>query len=205
MEPRGNLPRSPTDPLATAAPAFAAALNGSLRRAGLSGSPARVEVQPGWLAVTGAKAGRLTILPAEVVRLRVGYEETKYGRSCTCRLWLEGAESRALALEPVQRRDPAYGAAVRAFAAAVAGQGRIDRIETGISPAAALFLPVVFGLLFLVAAGISIFLLGNEPWWGRLIAPVVPGLVFALGIHLARSRYWPRPIRTLSDLEPHLA
>jgi hypothetical protein len=137
--------------------------------------------------------------------MRVGSEDTKYGRCYECRLWVAGSEAPPLVLQPLGRRPPEYGATVRAFAGALAAAGGLERIEGGVSRAAALFMPVAIGLLFLAAAGIALFALGNEPWWGRLLVPLVPGLLFALGVRLAITRYWPRPIRSLAELEPHLA
>jgi hypothetical protein len=184
--------------------AFDAALTRRLRRKGLAGRPARVAFEGGALTLSGAESGRVVIPLADVARLRVGSEDTKYGRHYVCCLWLVGSE-RPLVLLPLGRRPPEYGATVRGFAAELARSGGLERIEGGVSRAAALFMPVAFGLLLLAALGVSLFALGNEPWWGRLIVPLIPGLLFGLGLWLCVTRYWPRPIRSLADLDRHLA
>lgn len=187
------------------ATAFDAALTRRLRRRGLAGRPVRVAFEGGALTLSGAQSGHLRIAPADVTRMRVGSEDSKYGRHYVWQLWLADGAERSLALIPMQRGSPPYGATVRAFAAALANVGGLERIEGGLSRAAALYMPIAFGVLFLAAAGVSLFALGNEPWWGRLIVPVVPAVLLLVGIWLAITRYWPRPIRSLEELDRHLA
>jgi len=40
--------------------------------------------------------------------------------------------------------------------------------------------------------------LTNQPWWGRLLVPLLPGVLTALGIVAAR-RSWPRPVASLEE------
>lgn len=107
-------------------------------------------------------------------------------------------------ITPTSASWSAYGDAIRSLTSQLVAHQRHDRIEQGYSKFDAIFGPAMMGVLVIAAMGISIFALGNEPWWGRLLAPAIPLLIFGILLWLGVSRYWPRPIRELSDLDVQL-
>jgi len=87
---------------------------------------------------------------------------------------------------------------MRGFAAAMAADGRLARMEAGTSVVGSLLFPVMMGALFLAMSYVALFVLTNQPWWGRLLVPLLPGVLTALGIVAAR-RSWPRPVASLEE------
>lgn len=166
---------------------FTVPVTGALRRQGLRGREARVSLAGNALQLVGAEGGVLVIAPERVGRLRTGWEEIKNGLSHETRLWLVG-EAKPVVLHLKGRVATEYAQIIRGFA----GHLPPDRLETGTTPAGALFLPVAMGLLSLAAIGISLFVITEEPWWGRLLVPIVPVGVFLYGLHALR-RMWPKP------------
>ena len=71
-------------------------------------------------------------------------------------------------------------------------------MEGGTSVAGSLLFPGLVGALFLAACCVALFVLTNQPWWGRLLVPLLPGVMTALGIVAAR-RSWPRPVASLEE------
>ena len=61
---------------------------------------------------------------------------------------------------------------MRGFAAAMAADGRLARMEGGTSVAGSLLFPGLVGALFLAASCVALFVLTNQPWWGRLLVPL---------------------------------
>ncbi len=183
--------------------AFQAVLTGQLEKHGLAGSPVTAWVERGALALAGAKSGRVLIAPSRVMRMRIGYSESKSRRYHEAKLWLADTGER-VTLHPIWGHMPAYGAVMRDFARAMEKAGALDRVERGDSIATALILPVLMGLLALAAIFISVVVLEDEPWWGRMIAPIVPVALTGFGIWLAAARHWPRPIRSLAELDKQL-
>lgn len=167
--------------------AFTAPGTRRLKRRGIRGHEARVTLAGNALQIAGAEAGVLVVAPERVRRMRAGWEETKYGPHHETRLWLAG-EAKPLVLHLKGRAHAGYVEVIRGFARGLP----LDRLETGTTPAGALFLPIAFGLLSLAALGISLFVITEEPWWGRLLVPVVPVGVFFYGLHTLR-RMWPKP------------
>lgn len=167
--------------------AFPVPVTGALKRRGLRGSEARVTLAGNALQIAGTEGGVLVVAPERVRRMRSGWEETKYGPSIETRLWLAG-ETKPVALLLKNRAYADYAQVIRGFAEGLP----LDRLETGTTPAGALFLPIAFGLLSLAALGISLFVIAEEPWWGRMLVPAIPIGVFAYALHTLR-RTWPRP------------
>lgn len=156
----------------------------------------------GLLELRGEQTGVWQIAPEALERVRIGYSDGKR-RSYETQLWLADGSGR-LELVPLNHQWPAYVTVVRALAATLAGKGLLGRVETGSSRFGALLPVVLFGLLALAAIGISLFALGNEPWWGRLIVPALPLLLFSLFVWTAVKRAWPRPLARLDDLNVQL-
>jgi hypothetical protein len=133
----------------------------------------------------------------------VGYTDGSKRRDYETRIWLAQGKQ-ALRLTPYPHTWSAYTLTLRAFAALMAGQGRIANIEGGYSKFDALFAPVLTGLVALGAIGVSLFALGNSPWWARLIVPAVPLAVFGMLLYVGMARSWPRPLTDLAELEGQL-
>jgi hypothetical protein len=178
--------------------AFAVPVTRRLRAHGLRGREAQVTLAGDALQIAGADSGVLVLPPARVQRLRVGWEETKHGVIHEARLWLVG-EAKPLVLQLKRRAPDTYAEVIASFARALPP----DRLEHGTTKAAALFLPIAFGLLSAVALGISLFVLTEEPWWGRLLVPVVPVGVFLYGLYALR-RMWPGPVADQADFVRHI-
>lgn len=167
-----------------------------LRRLGIKGA-ATVRFDGAALLIDGAEGGRLTIVPSQVECLRSGRDNlVKYGPLYESRLWLNG-ERKPLMLSVMGTAIAGpYVATMRGFGAAMGRAGRLDRVQSGISGIDTLLWPALTGIVFLAAVGIALFVITNEPWWGRLIVPVAPGVVTAILAFVAR-RNWPRPVRSV--------
>lgn len=174
----------------------------SLRKAGLAGQHVRVALRDGALELRGEDGGALRIVPADVARMRIGYFDARR-RIYLTRIWPASSET-PLNLTPYPHTWSAYTQIMRGFAAAMRDDGRLGRIEGGSSKFDALFAPVLLGFLLLAAIGIAVFALGNEPWWGRLLVPAIPLLLFALLLRIGLTRYWPLSLRDLNELECQL-
>ncbi|WP_119420999.1 hypothetical protein [Desertibaculum subflavum] len=166
---------------------FAVPVTGALKRRGIRRREARVTLAGTALQIVGDEGGVLAVTPDRLRRLRSGWEETKRGPSYETRLWLVG-EAKPVTLFLKDRAYADYARVIRGFA----GGLPLDRLETGTTPAGALFLPVAMGLLSLAAIGISLFVITEEPWWGRMLVPIIPVGVFLYGLHTLR-RMWPKP------------
>lgn len=167
-----------------------------LRRLGIKGA-ATVRFDGAALEIEGAEGGRLRIAPTQVERLRSGRDNmAKYGPHYETRLWLTGErEPLTLSVAGTAVAGP-YVATMRGFGAAMASASRLDRVQSGISVIDTLLGPALMGIVFLAAVGVALFVITNEPWWGRMIVPVVPGVVTAILAFVAR-RNWPRPARSV--------
>ena len=77
-------------------------------------------------------------------------------------------------------------------------------IERGLTRGIALTLPLAMLAQTLAAGAISLFVLVEEPWWGRLIVPAIPGLLLAVCVWLATARQWPRSVASLAELDRFL-
>jgi hypothetical protein len=173
-----------------------------LRKQGLSGSEVWVRLSDEVVDLSGTEGGQLRIRLDDVTRIRVGYLDAK-GRTYETRIWRSGVD-KPLRLTSTSGTWSAYGDAIRALAAGLMARQRLDRIERGYSKFDAVFGPSMMGVLLVGAIGVSVFALGNEPWWGRLLVPLLPLLLFGILLWLGVARYWPRPIGDLNDLDVQL-
>lgn len=173
-----------------------------LRKAGLAGAHVWATLREGALELRGEDGGALRITPAEVARMRIGYADARR-RTYLARIW-RASSAAPLNLAPYPHTWSAYAQIMRGFAAAMRDAGRLGRIEGGASKFDALFAPLLTGLPLLGAVGIAVFALGNEPWWGRLLVPAIPLLLFALFLRIGLTRHWPLPLRNIDELECQL-
>lgn len=181
---------------------FLVANTRALRRLGLQGQHVTVALEEGALALSGDASGELRIPLADIERVRIGYTEAKR-RFYEARVWIADT-GKDVRLEPYPNHWHAYSPAMRALTAQLAAQGRLARVEGGYSKFDALFVPIMMGMLTLAMIGVSIFALKNEPWWGRLIPPAIPGCLFALFLKTGLTRAWPRPLTDVAELEGQL-
>ena len=184
-------------------PGFYAARTRAMKREGVAGWRTAVTLRAGRLAAVGEDGGAIWVDPADVARMRVGYEESKRGKHFQTRIWRTG-QLNPLVLHPLTQYDPNYSATIQAFAAAVAAIGGVGRIERGITAFWAWAGPVLMGLLFLAAAAVGIVVLADHVWWQRCAVALVPGVLFAVLLWNTLTRLAPRPIVELSELDKQL-
>lgn len=183
---------------------FGVRSNETLSRRGLTGDMVIVELEPeGRLSLRGARQGSLCIECEDLVRLRLGFDETQYERLYIARLWTSGG-SAPLRLAPLERPSHGYGVAVRRLAGKMAASGELGRIERGLTAGWALFMPacvlVVTGLVGLLA----LFAWRDQPLWVRLG-------VFGVTAALPPAFLWraiqvdmPRRVASLDEVELYL-
>jgi hypothetical protein len=174
-----------------------------LRRLGIKGT-ATVRFDGTALEIRGAEGGEQRIAPARVVRLRSGRDDAiKYGPSYETRLWLSDGGRIVLSVLGMRNAGP-YIATMGRFGEAMAAAGELGRMEGGTSVAGSLLFPMLIGPVFVAASIIALFVITEEPWWGRLLVPLIPGVVTALAVMLAR-RSWPRPVASVAEYRARLA
>ena len=66
--------------MSTTEPGFYAARTGALKREGVTGKRAAVTLRAGRLGIVGEEGGAIWIDPADIASMRVGYDESKYGK-----------------------------------------------------------------------------------------------------------------------------
>lgn len=181
--------------------AFRAHSTRALRKRGLLGDYVTVRVDGRGALLEGSSGGGLQLDPADVRLMRIGFVESNRRKHFSVRLWLPDGK---LELEADQTQYAAYAAAMRQWAAAMRAVGQGARVEGGASVFSAVIWPIMMGLVALAAMGVSIFVLTNEPWWGRLIVPLLPTALTALGVWLAVRYHWPRRIEDPSELDRQL-
>ena len=169
----------------------------------MKGKRAAVSLRDGRLAIAGEEGGAISIDPAEIASMRVGFDETKSGKVFQTSI-VRTSRPRPLMLYPVPSYNPGYSATIRTLAAAVVQAGGIGRVERGSSAFWAWLGPVLMGLLFLAGLAIGIVALANDVWWQRF-APALPGaILFAVLLWNTKTRLAPRPIRELGELDRQL-
>ncbi|MGH6941271.1 hypothetical protein [Hypericibacter sp.] len=184
-------------------PAFHAITTRALKREGFVGDYIWVDCREGRLELIGEKAGQIRLAPKDIQRLRIGYEETKYSKIYQTVIWRQGA-AKPLDLTPLSEHRVNYAVTVRVFAGQMVASGFQNRVERGVSKFSAILGPVLIGILVLAALCISIFVLTEEPWWGRMIVPFIPIVLLGFLIWNMMARQMPRPIRNLAELDKQL-
>jgi hypothetical protein len=182
--------------------AFTQSSTRCLRRLGIKG-PTTVRFDGTALEIRGSKGGEERIAPARIVRLRSGRDDAiKYGPSYETRLWLTDGGKVVLSAFGMANAGP-YVATMRAFGEVMAAAGQLKRMERGTSAAGSLLFPILIGAVFVAASIIALFVITEEPWWGRALVPLIPGLITGLAVILAR-RTWPRPISSIEEYRARL-
>jgi hypothetical protein len=182
-------------------PGFFAVRTRAMKREGFRGKRVAATMREGRLALVGEEGGALWIDPAEVSRVRVGYEEAKWGKLYLTRIWRTNC--RTLTLHPTPA-DFQYRETIRAFVNAMAAADKLQRVERGVSAFSAWLAPMLFGLLTLAALAIGSCALADFPWWQRYLPALVPAVLTALLYANARARHIPRPLKDLAELDRQL-
>ena len=183
-------------------PAFTIPSSKWLRSRHVQGE-ATVRLMADGLEVSGASGGLLRISTAQIRQVRSGWSAIKYGPLLQTRVWLH-EEDEPLKLEHRGLGFAPYAAVVQGLAAQLARVDGVSRLHRGSSIASAVELLVPMTVLFLAALAISVFVLENEPWWGRPIPALVALTFVIVGAVLAFQR-WPRPVRTIDEFNQRIA
>lgn len=182
-------------------------LDSELRRAGLAGRWMNAGLDGDRLVLSGEKGGSGSIALADVVRMRVGFNESRNGDTYVVCLWRSGrAAPVRLAPFPPLHDPRAYAELVRQIARQVSARRGIASVETG-SPGRSLgsilTMAVAVVASYFIAAGYLVDVPEASWWWVPAIV-AVPVLLELILLWRYLRVHRPRPIAELADLEPHL-
>jgi len=178
--------------------AFEAANTRVLKKEGLAGSTILVSMPEGALELRGRDGGSMRITPSEVMRMRMGYVDGRPTHYQT--LIARAGSATPITLHPLSAGLTGYSALIPQFAASVASAGGIEHIESGTSKFSALFAPVLLAPVVIGGLALSLFVLTDQPWWGRMLMPLIPTGIFAIMLYLGMRRHWPRRVQRLEEL-----
>lgn len=151
----------------------------------------------------GETSGNVFIAPDQIERMRVGFYETRSGRFYTTTLWTP-LTSKPLVLQPTRGSYAGYTSLMTQFVEVMTNTSHRDRVETGSSKFDALLGPILMGIPTFGAWILAIFVLTNEPWWGRVLVPLIPTIIFAILAWMSAKRYWPRLLANAEQLRKQL-
>lgn len=178
-----------------------------LRRRGLRGNSVAVGFDGAMLTIAGDTFGSIGYALADLRRVRVGVAQAGSSTYRQILIWSAAGGMPLLVGTGDATEHARFAALVRALADALSRGGHRARVETGESKRWAAFMLLLFGAQALAFAAIAAFILGeSEEALGlpRHVAIVFPTLFFAgsLGaMWWVWSRYWPRCVRSSSDLD----
>lgn len=159
-------------------------------------------VDDGSIGLFGDKDGTVRIVPTDIERIRIGVIEGKR-RVFSTKLWFANGD-KPIELVPPRAEWPAYSRVVRRWVEMLAAQHQTHRVTLGASKFDALLGPTLFAMLLTGSVLVSIFALGSEPWWGRMLVPLVPAVVFTIFVWISYTRTWPRPMESPEDVRRQL-
>lgn len=171
-------------------------------REGFAGSYADVAVAPEGVTIKGEERGFFHLPLARIARMRLGFNESRSGIDYEVKIWIEG-ERDPMPLYPL-RHEASYAAAMRTLAAALEQDGKLARVHTGVSKFGALIGPVLAGIVLAGALFVAGFAMHPPKWWHFVVIPGLPAVVFGLLTWQAAARLWPRPVRSLAELDAQL-
>jgi hypothetical protein len=174
-----------------------------LRSLGLQGRLAYARLDGDCLILVGEEAGESIIPIAAISQVRIGRDDVKYGPFYEMRLWHGGGPD-SLALHVSKQQLGGYADAARAVASAVAKVRGLSQVERGLTAGGALVAPLLMFPVALAAWGAAAFVLGDAPWWGRLLVPLLPTLLFLFLLWRCRARQYPRAVQSLAELDRYL-
>ena len=172
-------------------------------REGFAGSYADVAVAPEGVTIKGEERGFFHLPLARIARMRLGFNESRSGITYEVKIWIEG-EREPMALQPLRESLAPYAAAMRVLAAALAQDGKLARVHTGVSKFGALIGPVLAGIALAGALFVAGFAMHPPKWWHFVVIPGLPAVAFGLLTWQAAARLWPRPVRSLAELYAQL-
>jgi hypothetical protein len=181
---------------------FQFSLNRRLRATGLEGKLAWAMVHDGALQLQDEKQHVVRIPADALARIRIGFVDGKH-RTYSTRIWRDALDD-AIEIVPLKSSWREYREVMNQLVQLLAQHQRLDRVETGSTQFDAISGPLLMAIPALGGMAISIFVLTNEPWWGRMIVPLLPTIVLAILLWLSVKRYWPRPLQNLQDLRVQL-
>jgi len=191
------------DRVAAAPPAFDVLGSPRLRALGLAGGSVAVRFDGSVLTLAGDSGGTLALPLARIDRIRMGYEDSRYGNFYFASLRCDG-EPTPLVLRVLDHHPVGYGAAMRALAAALAATKGVSAVERGLPLRRALE-PLLW-MTGVLAIGISaaVSAAREDGWGGAALVLVIPLALFLY--FLGRFVTWqmPRPIRALAELDDQL-
>lgn len=182
---------------------FMAANSPRLREAGLKGGYATVSFRNDALEFLGAESGAVRLAADRLDRLRLGYEQGRGGHPHFQALIWPAGERKPILVMPLgdEADKAAYGAAMRAYAAALAEARGLGRVERGVSALSALLglVLVAFPAALFVAVALRSATATN--WLASLAGGlgIVGFTAVMYWVYQGRSR--PRPIKDLTELE----
>jgi len=182
-------------------PGFPAALSKRAKqRLGVAGRKSFVRLVPDGVEIAGEESGRTTLPFARIARMRVGFEETKYGTILLLRLWLTGEQGSVAFGGNDNRR--AYGRFVRAAVSRLMQERPDLPIETGSGWFVPIFAIGAFGALSLATASFTLYLaITGDDWTIGLGALAVALILLAVLGPWVWSRHRPRRIASAEAIE----
>lgn len=182
---------------------FVAANSPRLREAGLRGGFAAVTFRNAALEFLGQESGGVRLAADKLDRLRLGYEQGRGGHPHFQALIWPAGERKPILILPLgdEANKAAYGAAMRAYAVALAQARGLDRVERGVS-----VLSTLMGLLFVAfPAGLFVVVALRSATEANWLGSLVGGLVI---VGLTAAMYWayqgrsrPRRVKDLGELD----
>jgi hypothetical protein len=192
----------PGIPSPAPAPAgFRAALTGrAKRRLGVAGKTATVGLQAAGFEVRGEISGGNLLAFSRIAKVRVGFEEARWGVILLLRVWLREDRKPYTFGGNLDRRD--YGRFVRAAVAQMLRDEPQIPIETGAGFFTLVFVLGAFSAVVLGSAGLTIYLAAaGEDWTMPLGALALFAILLAFLGPWVWSRYRPRRIARLEEIE----
>lgn len=181
---------------------FQFSVNKQLRRTGLEGPHASAMIHDGALHLRDGFNHIARIPFDEITRVRFGFVDGKL-RTYSMRVWCSTLDT-PLEFVPLKQSWTNYRETATTLVQQLLERDGVARIETGSTKFDALLGPALMAVPVIGALAVSVFVLKNEPWWGRLIVPIVPMLVLGLLVWLGVKRHWPRPLREMAGLRVQL-
>jgi hypothetical protein len=173
-------------------------------REDFAGMYADVAVGPDGLTFKGDEKGFFHLPFSRIARIRPGFIEAKGGGYYETKIWVEGERGPMTLRPPRDQTLAPYAAAMRLLASRLEKDGKLARVHVGVSKFEALLPPLLTGPVAVGAFLVAGFAMHPPEWWHFIVIPAVPTLAFGVLTWQAVTRRWPRPARTLADIEPQL-
>lgn len=157
----------------------------------------------GVVEMVGNEGGVVRLAPVDIERVRVGYVESKHGRMYCAKIWRADG-SGTLEILPEPREWVKYRDFMRLWSRFFLNTSHQSKFELGTSRFMAILLPALFFPLAVGTLVLAIFVLRREPWWGRMIVPILPVALFVISLGGTVTTHWPRGLQSLEGLARQL-